>query len=283
MLFETLLVLLGVAVLAGLVGALAGIGGGIILVPVLVVFLGVPFPEAVGASALTIIATSTTAGAAYVEDRLTNVRVGMLLEIATVPGAFVGAALTIYLARSGFTSILLVLLGLILLTTVPSSLLLLRGDGRSRVEPDARSRRWALGGSYYDRQEGRTVEYSGGRTTPAFGVMFGAGVVAGLFGIGGGVLKVLALDRSLGLPVKVATATSNFMIGVTAAAGVSLLVGAGYVNALLTGPLVLGTVLGSYSGARILPGLRNRTVRLVFLPVLVAFAVGVILRGLGLV
>jgi uncharacterized protein len=283
MLIEMLLLLGAIAVAAGLVGALAGIGGGLVLVPVLVVFLGVPFPEAVGASALSIIATSTTAGAAYVEDRLTNVRVGMLLEIATVPGAFAGAAATIYLARSGLTPVLLIALGVLLLATLPGSLLLLREGSTRSVEPDSRSRRWELGGSYFDRRRQQTVEYTAGKTAPAFGVMLGAGVIAGLFGIGGGVLKVLALDRTLGLPAKVATATSNFMIGVTAAAGVSLLVGAGYVNPVLTAPLVLGTVVGSYTGTLILPGLRNRTVRMIFLPVLVAFAVGIILRGFGLV
>jgi uncharacterized protein len=283
MLVETLLLLVAIAVAAGLVGALAGIGGGLVLVPVLVVFLGVPFPEAVGASALTIIATSTTTGAAYIDDRLTNVRVGMLLEVATVPGAFAGAAATIYLARSGLTPVLLVALGVLLLATLPGTLLLLREGGTRTVEPDARSRRWGLGGSYFDRRRQQTIEYAAGKTAPAFGVMFGAGVIAGLFGIGGGVLKVLALDRALGLPAKVATATSNFMIGVTAAAGVALLIGAGYVNPVLTAPLVLGTIAGSFAGSRVLPGLRNRTVRLIFLPVLVAFAVGVILRGLGLV
>ncbi|MCI4345910.1 MAG: sulfite exporter TauE/SafE family protein [Thermoplasmata archaeon] len=277
------LLLLGlIAVAAGLVGSLAGIGGGLVLIPVLVVFVGVPFPVAVGASGLTIIATSTTAGATFVEDRLTNVRIGMLLEIATVPGAFAGAALTIYATRSGFTPLLLVGLGLVMLATVPGTLLLLRGRVRPTNEPDALSRKLGLGGSYFDRHLDREVEYTAGRTTPAFGVMFGAGVISGLFGIGGGVLKVLALDRALGLPVKVSTATSNFMIGVTGAAGVSLLIGAGYVEPLLTAPLVLGTIVGSYIGTRVLPGLSNQFVRLLFVPILVLFAAELILRGFGL-
>ncbi|MCI4342330.1 MAG: sulfite exporter TauE/SafE family protein [Thermoplasmata archaeon] len=280
MFLELVLLLAAIAVAAGLVGSLAGIGGGLVLVPVLVVFLQVPFPEAVGASALTIIATSTTAGATYVEDRLTNVRVGMLLEVATVPGAFVGAALTIVATRSGLTALLLVALGVLLLATLPGALSRLRAEPPAAPTPDDLSRRWRLGGSYFDRQLHRSVEYHGGRTRPAFGIMFGAGIIAGLFGIGGGVLKVLALDRALGLPVKVATATSNFMIGVTAAAGVALLVGAGYVDPVLAAPLVVGSVVGSYAGTRILPGLSNRSVRLVFVPILVAFAFGLIFRGI---
>jgi uncharacterized protein len=277
-----LLVLAAIAMAAGLLGSLAGIGGGLVLIPILVVFVGVPFPEAVGASALTIIATSTTAGATFVEDRLTNVRVGMLLEIATVPGAFAGAAFVIYATRSGLTSLLLIALGVVLLATVPGTLLLLRGKSRPPIEPDALSRRLGLGGSYFDRRQDREIAYTAGRTTPAFAVMFGAGIISGLFGIGGGVLKVFALDRALGLPIKVSTATSNFMIGVTGAAGVSLLIGAGYVEPLLTAPLVLGSVLGSYVGTRLLPGLSNQSIRLLFVPVLILFAAELILRGVGL-
>ena len=279
-LFMLLLAL--VAVLAGLVGSLTGLGGGVVVIPVLVIFFGVPFPIAVGTGAMTILATSSTTGAAYLRDRLTDLRIGMFLEIATVPGALVGATVTVFLAHANLENALLIALGFVLLAIVPGSIARRNEELPSGVVPDARSRSLGLVGEYHDEALGQEVHYQAADTDPAIGVMFGAGVVSGMFGIGGGVFKVLALERFLRLPMKVSTATSNFMIGVTAAAGAGILLAAGYVNPLIAAPVALGTAAGAYVGSRILPGLRNRTVRLLFLPVIVGLAIEVILRGLGL-
>jgi uncharacterized protein len=279
-LFVLLVVLTGIA--AGLVGSLSGLGGAVVVIPVLVIAFGVDFPTAAGAGLMTIMATSSTTGAAYLRDRLTDLRIGMFLEIATVPGAILGATATVLLTHANLDDALLVALGFVLLAIVPLSLAHRGEELPTGVVPDARSRWLGLRGKYHDHALGRDVAYEAARTSPALGVMFGAGLVAGMFGIGGGVFKVLALERFLRLPMKVATATSNFMIGVTGAAGASVLLAAGFVNPLVAAPAALGTAAGAYVGSMILPGLRNRTVRWIFLPVVVALAIEVILRGVGL-
>ncbi len=278
--FVLLVVLTGVA--AGLVGSLSGLGGAVVVIPVLVLAFAVPFPEATGAGLITILATSSTAGATYVRDRLSDLRIGMFLEIATVPGALIGATLTVFLTHASLDSLLLVALGGVLLAIIPGSLQRRHEELPSGIVPDARSQRFALRGQYHDAVLDRDVPYAAAETSPALGVMFGAGVVSGMFGIGAGVFKVLALDRYLHLPMKVSTATSNFMMGVTAAAGAGILLLAGYVNPVIAAPAAIGTALGAYAGSRILPTLRNRTVRLLFLPVVGGLAIETILRGLGI-
>ena len=247
-------------ILGGLLGSLSGLGGGVVLVPVLVIAFQVPLVDAIGASAVSVLATSTTTGAAYVGDRLTDVRIGMFLEIATDPGALIGVAATLLLARAGLSSLLLIVLGAVLLATLPGSLHRAASTG-PRSLPDARATRLGLSGSYWDAHLGREVDYGATRTTPALGTMFAAGAVSGMFGIGSGVLKVLAMERFLGLPLKVATATSNFMIGVTVA---------------------LGTVAGSFVGSRILPGTSTERLRTIFLVVVAVIGLELILRGVGL-
>ncbi len=278
-LFVLLLVL--IAVLGGLAGSLAGLGGGVVIVPLLVVLFGLPFPDAVGASAISVLATSTTTGAAYVHDHLTDLRIGNFLQIATVPGALIGAGLTVYFSRTHYEPVLLILLGLVLLVSVPGGLRQHREEVPPPVEPDRLSRSLRLEGAYFDHKLQRTVRYRAEKTPGALEVMFGAGLVAGMFGIGSGVLKVLALDRSLRLPMKVSTATSNFMIGVTTTAGVGVLLAAGYIIPILAASVAIGTTLGSYAGGRLLPHLSNRAVRWVFLPILVLIAAEVIVRGLA--
>jgi uncharacterized protein len=278
-LFVLLVALTGIA--AGLVGSLTGLGGAVVVIPVLVILFGVNFPTAAGAGLMTILATSSTTGAAYLRDHLTDLRIGMFLEIATVPGALVGATATVLLTHANLDDALLIALGFVLLAIVPLSYAHRDEELPTGVVPDARSRRLGLRGLYHDRASGRDVPYEAARTAPALGVMFGAGVVSGMFGIGGGVFKVLALERFLRLPMKIATATSNFMIGVTGAAGAGILLAAGFVNPLVAAPAALGTAAGAFLGAKVLPGLTNRTVRVLFLPVIVVLAVEVIVRGLG--
>jgi hypothetical protein len=280
LLFVLLLILTGLA--AGLVGSLTGLGGAVIMIPVLLIAFDTPFPIAAGAGLVTVLATSSTSGAAYVRDRLSDLRIGMFFEIATVPGALLGATLTVFLTHANLDQALRIALGGVLLATIPGSLRRRHEELPEGVQPDARSKRLGLNGSYYDGTVGRTVRYQAARTTPALGVSFGAGVVSGMFGIGGGVFKVIALEHYSRLPMKVATATSNFMIGVTAAAGAGLLLAAGYVDPFIAAPAALGTAGGAFLGSRILPGLRNRTVRVLFLFVIGALAIETIARGMGL-
>ncbi len=279
----TLLLLLAVTgVAAGLLGSLTGLGGAVVVIPILVGVFDTSFAFAAGTGMVTILATSSTTGAAYVRDRLTDLRIGMFLEIATVPGALLGATFTIFLVHADLESALLIALGGVLLTIIPLTLTRRANELPEPRPADARSRRLGLRGHYHDAALGRDVSYEAADTTPALGVMFGAGIVSGMFGIGAGVFKVLALDRFLNLPMKIATATSNFMIGVTAAAGAGVMLAAGYVNPVLAAPVAIGTAAGAYLGSQILPGLRNRTVRYLFVPVVLALAIEVILRGFGL-
>ncbi len=278
----TLLELGLIAIGAGFLGSLAGLGGGVVIVPVLVIFFQVPFIDAVGASAISVLATSAATGSAYVKDHLTDLRIGMFLEIATVPGALLGATLTIALSRSGLVPALLVALGVILLASVPGNLRNETDPLHVQGQPDATSRRLGLTGHYVDAKHHKEVDYAAIATRPALVVMFGAGIVSGLFGIGSGVLKVQALERALRLPIKVATATSNFMIGVTVAATAGVLLAAGYIDPVVAAPVALGTAAGSLIGSYLFPGLSSRLVKGVFLVILVVLAVEVILRGVGL-
>jgi uncharacterized protein len=277
-----ILLLALVAVAAGFVGSLTGLGGAVVMIPVLLIFFGVPVPIAIGTGSVTILATSTTTGAAYLRDRLTDFRIGMFLEIATVPGALLGASLTVFLTHADLDQVLLIALGFVLLAIVPGAIARRNEELPTDVVPDRRSLALGFAGEYHDESLDRTVAYQAADTDSALAVMFGAGIVSGTFGIGAGVFKVLALDRFLRLPMKIATATSNFMIGVTAAAGAGVLLAAGYINPLIAAPVAIGTVAGALVGSQLLPGLRNRTVRLVFVPVVVVLAIEVILRGFGL-
>ena len=279
-LFVALLVL--VAIAAGLVGSLTGLGGGVIVIPLLVILFGAPIQIAIGTGFVTILATSSATGAAYVRDHLTDLRIGMFLEIATVPGALIGATLTVFLTHANLESALLIALGVVLLAIIPGSLARRHIELPPPAPQDARSLSLGLTGAYHDKVLDRDVPYQAARTSPALGVMFGAGVVSGMFGIGGGVFKVLALERFLNLPMKVSTATSNFMIGVTAAAGAGVMVTAGYVNPIVAAPVAIGTAFGAFLGSRLLPGLTNRTVRILFVPIIALLAIEVILRGFGL-
>ncbi len=282
LLLQDLIVLFAVAVGAGFIGSLAGLGGGIIMGPVLVILLHVPFPYAVGASAVSVLGTSMATGALHANEQLTDFRIAMFLQTTTVPGAMLGAGLTIYLAGTGFASYLLVGLGLTLLLTVPGALARLHEELPSAVVGDRLSRRFRLRGHYHDRWLGRDVQYEAGRSTPALGVMFGAGVLSGLFGIGSGVLNVLAMERQMRLPMKVAAATSNLMIGITVAAGAGIILLAGYISPVLAVTVAAGTTFGALGGSYVLPHLSNRAVRYLFLPVLVVLGAELVLRGVGL-
>ena len=264
------------SLMAGAIGAVIGIGGGILITPILTLGFGVHIHYAIGSSLVCVIATSSGAAAAYVRDRLTNLRVGVLLEVATVSGALVGAALS---ARVPVAA-LFVLFGAVLLISLIPQLFKLGEELPEGVVPDALSRQLKLGSSYPDRAMGREVEYEVTRVPAGLACMFGAGVVSALLGVGSGPFKVLSMDVAMRLPMKVSSATSNFMIGVTAAASAWIYFQRGWVHPLIAAPAALGALAGAVLGSLILARLSNRFVRLAFLPVLAWIGFEMIRKGL---
>ena len=267
-----------ISVAAGFVGALAGVGGGIFVVPALTLLFGVDIRLAIGASIVSVIATSSGSAAAYVRDQMADLHVGMFLELATVSGAIGGALLTSIVAPA----LLFVLLGLVLLGSAVLQLVRLADVPTEARDPSPAAVRLRLVGSYPDRNEGRTISYAARRIPLGFVLMGCAGLVSGLLGIGSGALKVLAMDGAMGLPIKVSSATSNFMIGVTAAASAGIYLSRGDVDPRLAAPVALGVLGGAVVGARILPHLSSQTVRRIFVPVLVLIGLQTLARGLGL-
>lgn len=264
-----------VALVAGFVGAMSGMGGGVILIPALTL-LGVNIKHAIAVSILSVIATSSGSASAYVRDHITNLKVGMFLEMFTMVGALAGAAITLAIApRPLFIAFGSVLLG--------SWLMLLLAGHASWHEVTVQDRftRWLeLEGSYPDQVLGHTVHYKARRAYLGAPLMFGAGMIAGLLGIGAGAVKVLIHDLVMGLPPKVSTTTSNLIIGVTALAGTSVYLAAGLILPGLAGPVILGVVIGAFLGTRLLVRLSNQAVRYFFLMILLVLAVEMIIRGI---
>ncbi len=273
-----------VAILAGLIGSMVGVGGGILVVPALTIGFGVPIEYAVGASIVSTIATSSGAASAYVRDRITNLRIGMFLEIASVMGSIVGVTATIYFVRSGLSWIIFTVFGLVLFfsayNVIQNARTERRGESLINTKPDALAERLKLRGEYEDRSLKETVGYIATRVPAGFVVIFFAGVLSGLLGVGGGILKVLGMDTMMRLPFKVSTTTSNFMIGVTATASTGILFVNGYVNVILAAPVALGVVVGSLTGARALVRSRPASIRALFVVVLLVFGVEMIYTGM---
>ncbi len=264
-------VVLGVAAAAGLLGALTGLGGGVVVTPALTLLLGVDLHYAMGASLVSVIATSSGSAAAYVKEGYSNVRVGMFLEIATTLGAVAGA----HLISIAPASALAILFGVVLLYSAWHSL-------RQRVESapanaDRQAARLKLDGDY-PSPRGK-VQYHVQRVKAGFALMFGAGLLSGLLGIGSGAMKVVAMDQIMRIPFKVSTTTSNFMIGVTAAASAGIYLRRGYIDPRLAMPVMLGVLGGSLVGARLLTGAGTRVLRLVFAAVVGALALEMIFHG----
>lgn len=275
----------GISILAGILGAILGIGGGAILIPALTLGFGFHIRYAVGASIISVLATSSGAAASYVRERMTNIRVAIFLEIATTLGALGGVGLSAYLK----SNVLYVIFGLVLLQSAylmakkSATAAATEGlpQGKTLVVEDAWASRLRLSGSYPDGAERREVVYQVTRVPLGFFYMLLAGMLSGLLGIGSGILKVLAMDRAMGLPIKVSSATSNFMIGVTAAASAGVYFLRGDVIPELAGPVALGVLLGSTAGARWMPLLPARQIRRLFVVVIVGVALQMILKGLG--
>jgi uncharacterized protein len=261
----TLLVAAG-SFMAGFLGALTGLGGGVVLVPLLTVVFQVDIRYAVGASLVSVIATSSGAAVAYLRDGFSNIRIGMFLEVATTVGALVGA----FLAAKVSTAAIGVVFGLMLLYSGYTST-------RTPVEspeddhPDPLATRLGMNGVYPSLAGPKA--YFVHRVPVGFGLMFGAGALSGLLGIGSGAVKVLAMDQAMGIPFKVSTTTSNFMIGVTAAASAGVYLSRGYIDPGLAMPVMLGVLAGSLAGARLLARTKTQQLRWVFAAVIATLGV----------
>lgn len=275
---EALMLLLFVASMgAGMLGALVGLGGGVLIVPLLTIGFGIDFRLAIGASIVCVIATSSGAGSALLRDRMTNFRIGTFLEVATTTGAIAGALVAPHLP----VNVLSILFGVILFASVIPTLKKLGEEHAMPVVSDAWGTKLKLGGVYPDRSLGRDVSYQVTGSPLGLGMMFIAGMVSGLLGIGSGALKVLAMDTAMRLPIKVSTATSNYMIGVTAAASAGIYFWRGDVLPLVAAPVALGILTGALVGAHFLTRFRSDTVRKVFLVALSLVAANMLLRGFG--
>ena len=262
-----------ISAVAGFLGALTGLGGGVVITPALTLLLGVDIRYAIGASLVSVIATSSGAAASYVREGYSNIRIGMFLEIATTIGAVVGA----YLSGKIPTPALAVIFGFVLLHAAWQSARHRDQDSRGTV-PDPLASLLKLDGSYPTPQGPRRYRVSHVKT--GLGLMWIAGAVSGLLGIGSGALKVIAMDSAMRIPFKVSTTTSNFMICVTAAASAGIYLRRGWVNPDLAMPVMLGLLLGSSIGAKELVGASTQVLRWVFGVVVAAMAVEMIYSGI---
>ncbi len=268
----TLLIWLG-ALAAGFLGSLTGLGGGVVIVPLLALGFKVHMHYAIGASLVSVIATSSGAAAAYLREGYSNIRIGMFLEIATTLGALGGA----FLAALIPTSTTAIIFGVFLL--ISAYLSSRHHEGHVDLDrPDPLATALKLDGAYPTPQGQR--KYHVHRVPLGFGLMALAGALSGLLGIGSGAVKVLAMDQAMRIPFKVSTTTSNFMIGVTAAASAGVYLHRGFIDPALAMPVMLGVLLGAFLGTRVLVRARTRLLRQVFSLVILALAIEMIYNGL---
>ena len=271
-----------IAVFAGFLGSLVGLGGGIIITPALTILFGFDIKYAIGASIVAVIATSSGSAIAFVKDHVSNMRVGMLLEVFTTAGGVVGA-----LMAGVFSSKLLyIFFSLILLNSFygmlkKTGLITKVKKEEENVENDKYADKYKLNSTYYDKASGETVKYNVTNVPQGSLVMFGAGFASGLLGIGSGAFKVVALDTYMKLPIKVSTATSNFMMGVTATASALIYFFNGTIHPVVAAPIAIGTLIGSRTGAKVMQRLDAKYIRYIFLPILLFTIINMLLKGLG--
>lgn len=265
------LLILGGSLLAGLLGSMTGLGGGVVLVPMLAILFKVDLHYAIGASLISVIATSSGSAAAYVREGFSNIRIGMFLEIATTVGAVAGA----WLATRTPTRAIAIVFGLVLLYSVYLSFK--RHDDET-VPRNKWSNRLKMNGTF-PGPDGKDTYYAVTNVSGGFATMFGAGALSGLLGIGSGAVKVLAMDHIMRIPFKVSTTTSNFMIGVTAAASAGIYLRRGYIDPSLAAPVMIGVLVGSLIGAKLLVKANVKSLRLIFSVVIFFLAVEMIYNG----
>jgi uncharacterized protein len=259
--------LLLLSVCAGFIGSLSGLGGGVFIVPALIEICHLPIQVAIGASMISVVATSAGASVAFVRDGWTNLRVAMVLECATVTGAIIGA----YLAGIVPARVLELLFAAIMLQSAYFSI---HKPGDDIVpQSDALARRLSLAGELPGGDDGGPVAYGVVNLPGGAGLMVVAGLMSGLLGIGSGALKVMAMDYIMHLPLKVSSATSNFMIGVTAGAGALVFLARGDVATVVAAPVALGVTAGALAGSRLLPYANVRALRMIFIAILLMIAI----------
>ena len=271
-----------IAVLAGFLGSLVGLGGGIIITPALTILFGIDIKYAIGASIIAVIATSSGSAIAFVRDHVSNMRVGMLLEVFTTVGGVVGALMAgIFSSKLLYIFFSLILLNSFYGMLKKTGLITKVKKEEEKVENDKYADRYKLNSTYYDKATGKTVAYNVTNVPQGSLVMFGAGFASGLLGIGSGAFKVVALDSYLKLPIKVSTATSNFMMGVTATASALIYFFNGTINPVIAAPIAIGTLIGSRTGAKVMQRLDAKYIRYIFLPILLFTIVNMFLKGVG--
>ena len=259
-----------------------GIGGGIILTPFLTLVMGLDIQYAIAASIVCVIATSSGATIAYLKDDMLNLRVAMFLEIATTIGAIVGALLS-GVVPTGF---LFILFGGFLLFSVLNMIQKLRGKTDKTINKsagDSLAEKLKLNGSYYDKVLDKQINYQVEKVPGGFAMMFGAGIASGLLGIGSGVFKVTAMDTIMKMPLKPSSATSNLMMGVTAAASAMVYFFSGAILPQIAAPLALGVLVGATVGSRIMTRLKPIVIRMIFIPILLFMGLQMVLRGFGVI
>ncbi len=261
----------------GVIGSISGLGGGIVIVPVLTLFFHMDIDRAIAASIVSVIAVSSGAGSVYVKDRITNIRIAMFLEVSTAAGALLGAGV---ISRFINPQGLYVLFGLLLLLSLLPIFAKLGEELPQNVQNDSLANRLRLNSSYFDKHLHREIAYNVTGIPEALGLMLVAGIVSGVLGIGAGVVKVLAHEIAMKVPTKVSTATSNFMIGVTAAAGAGVYLRRGLVLPFLVAPVALAVVIGAFLGTILMEKMSNNLIRKIFALVLAIAGVQMLVRGL---
>lgn len=273
-----------ISTIAGFIGSLVGLGGGLIITPTLTILFNIDIKYAIGASIIAVIATSSGSAIAFVKDGVSNIKIGLFLEIFTTLGGIVGALL----AGAFSSKILYIIFSLILINSFygmlkKSGLIKKIREENCNVEEDKYSKILNFSSSYYDKAEKKFYNYNVTNVPKGAAVMLGAGLASGLLGIGSGAFKVVALDNYMKLPIKVSTATSNFMMGVTACSSALIYFFNGIINPYIAAPIALGTLIGSRIGAKVMQHIDSKIIRLIFLPILLITIINMFLKGLGIV
>jgi uncharacterized membrane protein YfcA len=279
----TFLLMFLIAIFAGFFGALVGVGGGLIIVPSLTLLFHLPIHTAIAASIASVIATSIAGALSYVDQQITNVRLGMFLEVATTAGALVGALVGVLL--NGW--VLSLIFGILVLYMAISSFkareaddILIAENGYQNFEPDPLSKKLRLTGYYYDVAAQKDVEYHATKSIEGSLVSSIAGIGSGLLGIGGGVIKVAAMNSMMKIPMKASVATSKFMIGVTAATSAVVYFLAGAINMYVVAPVALGTMAGATLGSLVMNRLHSKVIKTVFFVLMLYLGYQMIAKGL---
>lgn len=276
---HTALLMLGVGIFAGIMGSILGIGGGMIVTPIVTLAMGLDIKYAIGASIIAVIATSSGSTIAFLKDDVLNLRVAMFLEIATTIGAIIGALLT----GAFDPMILYILFGSLLVFSSWNMYRKMRSGQEvlQHVTADKWAEKFNLNSSYYDKNTKQQVDYQVENVPGGFLIMLGAGLASGMLGIGSGAFKVMAMDGAMKMPLKPSSATSNLMMGVTAAASATVYFFNGSIRPDLAAPLALGILGGSTIGTRIMQVLPSKIIRLIFIPILLYLGLQMILKGFG--